>query len=89
MNNSLNIFPELKDFGLCLTIWLVDRGELLCPENVDFVSPFLIHYFYNVSANTMIRNRNRNGDMLYTCLNPTLNGIDVSIFPNISLATLF
>ena len=71
-----------------LIIWLVDRGELLCIDNVDFVSPFHVHYFSNVLANDMISNRKRTGDMLSTLLTPTLNGMDVSIFPIISLTAM-
>ena len=89
MQNSLNLFPELKDFGLWLIIWPVERGELLCFDHVDFVSPFLVHYFSNVLANGIIRNRKRTGDMLYFFLNPTLKGMEVSIFPIISLTALF
>ena len=79
----------LPDFGLWLIIWLVDRGELLCLDNVDFVSPFHVHYFSNVLANDMISNRKRTGDMLSPCLTPTLKGMEVSSFPIISLTALF
>ena len=72
-----------------LIIWPVERGELLCLDNVDFVSPFLVHYFSNVLANDIIRNRKRTGDMLSFCLTPTLKGMEVSIFPIISLTALF
>ena len=77
MHNNFNRFPESNDFGLWLTIWPVERGEFLCPENVAFVIPFLVHYFSNVSLNAMIRNRNRTWFMLYPCLNPTIKGMDV------------
>ena len=89
MHNSPNRFPALKDFGLWLRIWTEERVELLCLENLSFVSPFLVHYFSYVSSNSMIRNRNRTGDMLYPWLTPTLKGMEVSIFPIISLTTLF
>ena len=89
MYNSSNRFPKLKGFGLCLTIWTVKRFELLCIDNVDFVILFLVHYFSKVSANSMIRNRKRTGDMLSLFLTPTLKGMDVSIFPINSLTTLF
>ena len=89
IQNSSKIFPELKDFGLWLKIWLVERGELLCLENVDFVSPLLVHYFSKVSANAMIIYRKRTGATLSPCLTPTLKGMDVSKFSIISLTTLF
>ena len=73
-------FPELMYFGLCITIWPVERGELLYLENVDFVIPFLVHYFFNVSENVMTRNRKRTGSMLSPCLTNTLKNTGVSIF---------
>ena len=63
-------------------------SPVLCLDNVAFVSTFLFHYFSNVSANYMIRNRKRTGDMLSTLLTPTLNGMDVSIFPISSLTAM-
>ena len=89
MQSSLNIFPYLKHFGLWLTIRPLERGELLCLENVTLLSPFLVLYFYKVWENAMTKNRKRTGAMLYTCLTTTLKGMDVSIFPIISLTTLF
>ena len=89
MHNILKRFPELKDFGLWLTILPVERGELLCLDNVAFVRPSLVHYFSNLSANAMMRNMNITGSMMYPCLTPTLKGMEVSIFPIISLTTLF
>ena len=78
----------MKDFGLWLKIWPVERGDLLCLENVVFVSAFLVQFFYNVSENSMMRNRKITAAMLSPSFTPTLNGIDVSIFPIISLTTL-
>ena len=89
MQNTSKIFPDLKGFGFCLTIWKIERGDLLCLENVAFVSPFFIHHFYNVSENAMIRNSNKTRSMLSPCFTPTLNGMEVSKFPTISLTTLF
>ena len=89
MHNSLNILPELKYSGFWMRIWTEERGELLCLENVFFVIPFLFHYFSDVSENSMIRNRKRTENMLYPCLNFTLKGMEVSIFPIISLTPLF
>ena len=89
MHNISNMFPKLKDFGLWLTIWPVERDEFLCFENLSFVSPFLVQYFYNFLANAIIRNRKKTGAMLYPFLTPTLNYMDVPIFPIISLTTMF
>ena len=75
MQNSSKIFPELKDFGLWLRIWSVERGEMLCLDNMDFVSLFLVYSFSNVSASYMTRNNKINGSMLSPCLNYTLRGI--------------
>ena len=72
-----------------MTIWPLERGELLCLENVAFISPFLVHYLSNISENAIIRNSKSTGDMLSPCLNSTLYGMDVSISPIISLTTLF
>ena len=77
IHNILNRFPELKDFGSLLIIWRVERGELLFIENLAFVIPFPVHYFYKVSENTMIIYRNRNGSILYLFLTTTLKGMDV------------
>ena len=88
MQNISKILPDLKFFGLWLTIWPEERGELLYLENVDFASPFLAYYFSNVSENSMMRNRKITAAMLSPSFTPTLNGIDVSIFPIISLTTL-
>ena len=88
MQNNSKIFPELKDFGLWLKIWPVERGKLLCLENVAFVRPFFVHSFYDVLKHSMMRNMNRTGYMLSPFLAPNLKGIGVSMFPIISLTTL-
>ena len=77
MENRSKIFHELKYYGLCLAIWPVEIGELLCIENVDFLSPLHVHYFSNASENSMMRDRNITGAMLSPCLTTTLKGIEV------------
>ena len=77
MHNSSNRFPDLKYFCLWMTIWQVERCELFCLENVAFVSPFLVYYFFNVSENSMIRNRKKTGYMISPCLTITLKDMDV------------
>ena len=89
MYSTSNIFPELKGFGLCKTICLVEIGELLCLYNVTFVSPFLVHSLSIISKNYMIRNKEITEAMFSNCLNPTLKDMDVSIYPIIRLTTLF
>ena len=64
MKNNSNRLPELKDFGLWMTIYPVLIGELLCLDSVDFVIPLLFHYFSNISGNTMKINRKRTGAMM-------------------------
>ena len=57
--------------------------------NWALLSPRVVHSSSNVSAKAIIKNRNSNGDMLSPCLTPTLNSMDVSNFPIMSLTTLF
>ena len=45
MQNNSKIFPDLKNFGLWFTIRSVEIDELLCLDNVAFVSPLFVHYF--------------------------------------------
>ena len=47
------------------------------------------HSSYNVSENAMMRNRKRTGAVISPWLTPTLKGMEVSIFPIISLTTCF
>ena len=64
MRNISDQFLDLKYFGLWPTIWPVEIGELLYMENMDFMSPLLVHSFSNVSANDMKIKRKRTGSML-------------------------
>ena len=68
---------------------MVERGELLCLENVDFVSPLIVHYFSNASTNSMTKNGKITWYMMYPCLAHTLKGMGVYMFPIIILTTLF
>ena len=88
IQNNWKRFPKLKDFGLWLIIWTVERGESLCLENMALVSPFL-SIFSNVSENSMMINRKRTGAMLSPCLTSTLKGMEVSIFLILCLDTRF
>ena len=88
MRNISNGTPELKYFVLWMTICPIERGDLLCIENVSFVSPFLAHYFSNVSEISMTIHRKRTEAMLSRCLTHTLKGPNVSKFPIISLTKL-
>ena len=89
MQNNSKVSPELKDIGLWLTIWTVERGELLCSDNVVFLSPLFVYYLYIVLENSMTRNRKRTRAMISPLLSPTLKGMKVSIFSISSITTLF
>ena len=89
MQNNSKVSPELKDIGLWLTIWTVERGELLFLENMVFVNPLFVYSLYIVSENAITRKRKRTGAMISPFLSPTLKGIKVSIFSITSITTLF
>ena len=65
-----------------------DRGELLCRLNLIICKPFLTHSFYSVSSNSIMMNRKRTGVTLSPSFTPNLKGMDMSIFPSISLTLL-
>ena len=73
--------------------WLVilpeDWGELLCLLNLIIFNSFLTHSFSIVSENSIMMNRNSTGATLSPCFNPTSKGMDISIFPSISLTLLW
>ena len=72
--------------------WLViipeDWGEFLCCLNLIIFKPFLTHYFSIISTNAIIMNRKSTGAALSHCFTPTSKGMDMSIFPIISLTLL-
>ena len=47
--NNSNRFSEVKYFGLWLKIRPVENSELLCLENVDFVSSSFVHSILSFS----------------------------------------
>ena len=56
--------------------------------NWYLLNPRAVHLSSSVLAKAIIRNRNINGDMLSTCLTPTLKSMNVSTLPMMSLPTL-
>ena len=57
-------------------------------ENWALLSPKSVHSSFSVSEKAIIKNRNSIWYMLSPCLKPTLNSMDVSTFPMMSLTTL-
>ena len=88
MHNILKRFPELKNSGLWQKLWMENRGELLCLENVNFWAHSISILFLTSRPKTMMRTKKRTGPMLYPCFTSTLKGIEVTIFPIISLTTI-
>ena len=60
----------------------------MCRLNLIIFKPFLTHYFSSVSANSIMMNRKRKGATLSHCFTTTSKGMDMSIFPSISLNLL-
>ena len=71
--------------GRLLTNCPVDLGELSLCENWDLLSPRGFHSSSSVSVKAIIKNIDSTGEILYHCLTPTLNSMDVSSFKMMSL----
>ena len=65
--------PHVKVPVWLLTSCLVGIGELSLRENWSLLSPRAVHSYYSVLAKAIIKNGNSIGDMMSTCLKPTLN----------------
>ena len=88
MQNRSNSIPDDKVPGLWLTNCPVDIGELYLHTNWALLSPRSVHSSSSVLEKSIIKNRNSTGSILYPCLTPTLNLIDVSTFLMMSLTIL-
>ena len=80
---------DIKLPGLWLTIFPVNLGGLSLRENWDFLNPRDVHSFSSDLAKAIIRNRKITGDVLSTCLTPTLKSMDVSILPMMIFTIIF
>ena len=88
MQNNKNIIPDKKVPGRWLTNCPVNLGELSMRANWDLLSPRAVHSSSSILAKAIIKNINSTGAMLSPCLTPTLNSMDVSTFPMMSLTKL-
>ena len=88
MQNKSNSILEDKLPGWWITNFPVDRGELYLRANWYLFSPRAVHLYSSVSAKAIIKNRNSTWAMLSPCFKPTLNSMDVSTFPMMSLTIL-
>ena len=88
MQNKPNSIPDEKVPGRWLTNCPVDLGELYLHANWDLLSPRAVHSSSSVLLKAIIRNRNSTRAMQYPCLTPTLNSMDVSTLPMMSLTIL-
>ena len=80
MKNRSNSITGEKVPGRWITNCPVDLGELSLRTNWYLISPMDVRSSYSVPAKAIINNRNSTGAMLYPCLTPTLNSMDVSTF---------
>ena len=88
MQNKSNSIPDEKVLGRWLTNCPVDLGELYLHANQALLSSRAVHSSSSVLAKAIIKNRNSTGAMLYLCLTPNLNSMDVSNLPMMSLTVL-
>ena len=70
-----------KLYLLCPVSLPTSQGECVSCRRFIIFRSALIHYVSKVSANTITTNRNRTGDMQWTCLTPTVWLILSYIFP--------
>ena len=74
IQNNLKRFPELKFFGLWLTIFTIERGEWLCLKNVALASPFVVHSFFKRLGNFHDHKQEENWGNVISLLDSYLKG---------------
>ena len=88
MQNRLNSIPDENVPGRWITSCPVDLGELSLRTNWVMISPRAVQSSSSVLAKAIIKNKNNTGAMLSPYLTLTLNSMDLSTFPMMSLTIL-